>query len=389
MTLSGDLEHLPIVDVIQLLHSSRKSGILCVRSRKGESRLVFKEGYIVSASHLNNSVRIGQILVERGVISEQVLEKTLREQEQAGGARKPIIVILVEQGLVQEQQAYQALEYLIEKTLVEILTWKKGSFELEAGDTTSSDGYRYYPARMSREINVDTQSVLMEALRMYDEKVRDGLLPQDEEDHFLLSADDLGLGGLEADEAVPGFAPDPAPAMAEPADETAAVLRSLQQEMARLQGAAGVPEVALALLARAAEIFERSVTLVVRQGELVAEKGIGVGEPGRSPSPPLGFRVPVSPGSALGRAVAAGTPFYGAADAAGISAIFSAIGAPASPSILLLPLRSGGRTVSVTYADFGSREPVPVRVEALEILAAHAGCLVENILYRKRIARGA
>ena len=46
MSFTGDLEHLSIVDVIQLLHATRKSGTLVVQGRKGESQLVFKDGYI-------------------------------------------------------------------------------------------------------------------------------------------------------------------------------------------------------------------------------------------------------------------------------------------------------------------------------------------------------
>ena len=41
MSFDGDLEHLPIVDVIQLLHSTGKSGTLTLKSPKGESQLVF------------------------------------------------------------------------------------------------------------------------------------------------------------------------------------------------------------------------------------------------------------------------------------------------------------------------------------------------------------
>ena len=43
MSFTGDLEQLPIVDVVQLMNSTRKSGILSVEGRKGESQLVFKD----------------------------------------------------------------------------------------------------------------------------------------------------------------------------------------------------------------------------------------------------------------------------------------------------------------------------------------------------------
>jgi hypothetical protein len=177
-SFTGELEHLPIVDVVQLLHSTRKSGILRVASRKGESQLVFKDGYIVSANHLNSSVRIGKILVDLNIISQETLAQALQVQLRAGKDRKPLIVTLIERGVVDEEDAYRGLEQLIELTLVEILTWKKGTFTLEVLPSAVSDEYRYYPERISREVNVDTQVVLMDTLRIFDEKMRDGKLAE-------------------------------------------------------------------------------------------------------------------------------------------------------------------------------------------------------------------
>ncbi len=178
MSLTGELEYLPIVDVIQLLHSTRKSGILRVASRKGESQLVFKDGCIVSANHLNSSVRIGKILVDLNIISQETLAQALQAQLRAGKDRKPLIVTLIERGGVKEEDAYRGLEQLIELTLVEILTWKKGTFTLDVLPSSVSDEYRYYPERISREIDVDTQVVLLDSLRIYDEKRREGELAE-------------------------------------------------------------------------------------------------------------------------------------------------------------------------------------------------------------------
>ena len=211
MSFTGDLEHLPIVDILQLLHATRKSGILRINCRKGESHLVFKDGYIVSANHLNNRVRIGDILVKRGAISPEILEKALREQEDVGTRRKPLIVTLLDKGLVNEEEAYRGLEELIELTVVEVLNWKRGTFVLDVETGQATDGYRYYPAKIDREINVDTQGVLMDSLRIFDEKVRDGELAEEDfsdEDDLApapettsvarsLTADDLGLADLE------------------------------------------------------------------------------------------------------------------------------------------------------------------------------------------------
>ncbi|HEY5998550.1 MAG TPA: DUF4388 domain-containing protein, partial [bacterium] len=225
MSFTGDLEHLSIVDVVQLLHSTRKSGTLSVTSTKGECQLVFDDGFIISANHFDNSVRIGRILVEAGAVSTEDLERTLAEQAAAGdGVRKPIVAALIESGRVKKEDAYRGLETLLELTIVEVLTWTTGHFDLDVGAVTAADDYRYFPETLHQGIQFHTENVLMDALRLYDEKKRDGRFAdeaeltdesfaaafgddgapapphvaeldggEDEEDDLVLSPDDLGL----------------------------------------------------------------------------------------------------------------------------------------------------------------------------------------------------
>lgn len=181
MSFSGNLKHIPLVDVVQLLHGTKKSGILNIQGRKGTSLLVFKGGYIVSASHLDNSVRIGEFMVERGDIKSEALECALSAQKQAGQDRQPLIVTLISLGLVEESKAYAALQALISMTIVEMLTWESGEFILEPPREVLKDDFKYYPESLAREINVEVQGALLDALRIYDEKVRDGELNPEEE----------------------------------------------------------------------------------------------------------------------------------------------------------------------------------------------------------------
>jgi hypothetical protein len=206
MSFTGDLEHLPIVDLIQLMNSTRKTGVLTVNGRKGESQLIFKEGYIVSANHLNNSVRIGDMLIARGVITPDQLEQALQKQQLDGADRKPLAITMIEMGALGESDAFKALQSLIEMTVVEILTWKSGKFTLDHLKDAINCDFRYYPERMNHEININTQSILMDALRIFDERMRDGLIEDEPEETFvpsevpedLISADDLGLGEIDA-----------------------------------------------------------------------------------------------------------------------------------------------------------------------------------------------
>ena len=179
MSFTGDLEHLPIVDVIQLIYSTRKSGTLSIHSQKGDSQLVFSDGYFVSANHLNNSVRIGQILVENNFLTQEHLDQALLEQKSAGTGRKPLIATLIEGGFINREDAYKGLERLIEMTIVEVLTWTSGTFSLDVNRTDMSDEYRYFPETLQQEILMNAQGILMDALRIYDEKMRDGTLERD------------------------------------------------------------------------------------------------------------------------------------------------------------------------------------------------------------------
>ncbi|MCD6580739.1 MAG: DUF4388 domain-containing protein [Desulfuromusa sp.] len=173
MPLTGELEHLPIVDVIQLIHSTRKSGTLNVYSRKGEGRLVFNNGYIISATHSSEKLKIGKILLESHIINQDELDKALSIQEQSDKDRKPLIATLLEHCGLSKDAAFKALETLIEMTVVEMICWTRGIFTLDIDEIEVSDDYRFLPKQL-QTVTLDTQMVLMDALRIFDEKVHSG-----------------------------------------------------------------------------------------------------------------------------------------------------------------------------------------------------------------------
>ena len=178
MSLNGDLENFPIIDIIQLLHGTKKTGILRLSSQKGESQLVFHEGDLVSANYLNNRVRIGQVLVSAGAITEGQLAQVLDIQRNAGDERKPLVITLLEHNMVDETVAYNGLESLIEMTIVEVLTWKEGSFSLDSARSDNADGYHFSRTKFPQRILLNAQGILMESLRIFDEKVRDGTMDE-------------------------------------------------------------------------------------------------------------------------------------------------------------------------------------------------------------------
>jgi len=228
MSLNGDLEHFPIIDVIQLLHGSRKSGVFKLFGEKGESQLVFHDGDLVSANFLNNRVRIGQVLVSSGAITEEQLAEALDIQNNAGDERKPLVITLLEHNMVDETAAYNGIESLIEMTIVEVLTWEKGHFSLDIGKSGSVDGYHFSRTKFPQRILLNAQGIRMEPLRIVDEKVRDGTMDQ------ILSI--AGVSKLNPDVEQPGISAPLITSDGSDQDETPLLLQLLlaeQREMIR------------------------------------------------------------------------------------------------------------------------------------------------------------
>lgn len=210
MAFTGELEHLNIVDIIQLVHTTRKSGIFSVRGSNGESRLVFSAGYIVGASHIDNSVRIGTVLVKTGAITIEDLTQAMGVIKNADKNRMPLLATLVQMGKLKREDALRGLKKLVELTIVELMSWSKGTFTFDTDEIVVS-------CEADQDLGVDAQMVLMDALRMMDERERDraagkevpslaalyaDVLPgksagETKEAHSTITADDLGLADLD------------------------------------------------------------------------------------------------------------------------------------------------------------------------------------------------
>jgi hypothetical protein len=173
MPFTGDLENLHIVDIIQLIHATRKSGTISVKGIQGESRIIFCKGYIVAANHLNSSVRVGSVLVKINAITLPDLEQALEAQKNAGRDRKPLIATLMELGKLSQEQAFKGLKKLIEITIVDLIGWTSGEFTFDTEAIAVSPECKYLPGQIEQDVSVDAQMVLMDALRIFDERERD------------------------------------------------------------------------------------------------------------------------------------------------------------------------------------------------------------------------
>ncbi|HEX8960179.1 MAG TPA: hypothetical protein VF775_01245, partial [Geobacteraceae bacterium] len=163
----------------------------------------------------------------------------------------------------------------------------------------------------------------------------------------------------------------------------------LKTAIASFPGLRDATSVARALLECVAGICGRALTLIVRDAELVADRGIELGKgAGDAMALAAGMRVPLTRPSLLCEVIETGRVHCGpTTDETVREHLFAMIGTPSRSTVLLLPLRRHGKTVALTYGDFGNTEPVPLDCSLLEILAHQAELVLENALYRKKLAK--
>lgn len=166
-------------------------------------------------------------------------------------------------------------------------------------------------------------------------------------------------------------------------------MNKLKDRILTLRDVSEPPDVSFALLQSVAEIFERTITFVVRSTELIGERALGV-YAGRDSGPVSAARlkIPLTGHSVFRDVIENGRFFYGESDDKVLKEhLFAGIGAPLRPTIILLPMKGRGKIMTLTYGDFGGKEVSPVQSDMLVILANQAGMAVENALYRKLLKK--
>lgn len=166
--LEGSISEFGITDIFQLIYYQKKTGVLSVTGRFDRVKIHFLRGNIVSAtsSRRPEEKKIGNLLVKKGLITEDDLRKLLEEQKKT---RKPFGTLLLAHGLVDKETLTEVITQQIIDQVVQIFSWNEGT-------------YVFKPVKVDTEteIAVDTQHVLMEGLRIVDEwSVIEGLISPD------------------------------------------------------------------------------------------------------------------------------------------------------------------------------------------------------------------
>jgi hypothetical protein len=174
-SLSGKLEDVSVVDVLQFIHLGRRTGTLMLCSRERRGTIGFHDGRLVSAC-MPGSAMLGALLLSAGAVTPALLADALAMQERS--VPKPSLGrLLVDDLGVPEDAIRMALELQIEQAVFELVTWTDGSFEFATDEVHVPDDFSVHPGEVLPAVNVNTQMLLLEAMRVFDERNRADVAP--------------------------------------------------------------------------------------------------------------------------------------------------------------------------------------------------------------------
>ncbi len=166
--LSGDIGVIPIGAVLQLLQVEAKSGVLVVSDSSTDVTIALRDGLIdlVLARGAGREFRLGRYFVEHGLVTEEDIDRLLRESQPPESAedktaRRLLGDLLVGSGHVTPEQLRDALARQSSELVYEVLRWPKGRFEFRREPPPS--------LAESAKLGLPVASVVMEGFRRVDE----------------------------------------------------------------------------------------------------------------------------------------------------------------------------------------------------------------------------
>jgi CheY-like chemotaxis protein len=137
MKLSGSLEKNKLSDILREVKGEKLTGILALKSQEGFGTIYFKDGIIINAYSPTFRERLGRRLIDKGYITEKDLRKVMIFQKTEGKNLR-IGQILVQHELISEEILNNTLRELMEDALYTMVFWD-GIYRFETSDVKNQD----------------------------------------------------------------------------------------------------------------------------------------------------------------------------------------------------------------------------------------------------------
>ena len=174
MSLVGSLEDLGLGDILQIISLSRKSGLLLLRSDRGEGRITFQDGQVRRALVKGGPADLRTLVLRAGVLSEAELDAI---EADARARSVPVPVALAGHAAPPVARLAELRRANAEAAVVEMFRWRAGDFSFEIREESDADR----DGGLLLTTGLSAQYLAMEATRLRDEagSAAPGSDPQD------------------------------------------------------------------------------------------------------------------------------------------------------------------------------------------------------------------
>ncbi|HKA13727.1 MAG TPA: DUF4388 domain-containing protein [Myxococcota bacterium] len=166
MSLVGSLEDLGLVDILQIVSLSRKSGMLMLRSESGDGRIVLRDGLVQGAAIKGEPEDLRSLLLAKGWVDAQGFDRA--RSLAADGSVALDEALARECALPPDRLASLRREH-VERSVIRMFGWRSGEFSFEIReDLSAQDRELLLPS------GLNTQYLAIEATRLGDEEMQQG-----------------------------------------------------------------------------------------------------------------------------------------------------------------------------------------------------------------------
>jgi len=159
MDFGGSLSVLEPSILFQIMSFSGLGGELKLVTSDNVASFYFREGALMYATIDTRKKKLGEFLIEKELITEDQLQKVLREFRSKKG-RGRLGNILISRGYLDYNSLVSALQEQMKEVVYEVLSWKEGQFVFMIGA---------FPQEEDILLDVKLDSLILEGLKRLDE----------------------------------------------------------------------------------------------------------------------------------------------------------------------------------------------------------------------------
>lgn len=158
--LQGRLNHILLIDILQMLSLSGQTGTLELRQGWNARSIFFQEGRLTYISQSARPLSLGELLVKSGQLTQQQFEFLAQRSRQTGLSFTRQVL---DSGLVTPDDVRACTEQQIEEAIYSLFLWRDCAFRFYAGELETLDLENTLP------VDISSERLIMEGTRRVDE----------------------------------------------------------------------------------------------------------------------------------------------------------------------------------------------------------------------------